>query len=340
MEKLGKREIVTGCISLLFVVIYALAMMLTKGYKLNPDKVNKLDDGWNYLSSILIKNTKGYSTYYDTEKNNVYVLTANKSITDDMRGRTLAFHTNDSYVDVYISGDRVDVTSFDSDALTESKIIYHFGKKPLFGDSPGTYTHFVYIPEDAEGVLTVRVETAYKNKFLKSYDFYIGSEKELVHAFINSDLLMLIIGCVLFISGVCIIIYCVVNKTKEKGNGIFLLSGILLVDLTVNLSCRLFFSGYILNYPIGEYYIKYISLFALSLLAAVIIKRLFTDNKLDVAIYALICLTAVIMLLHFTGFASFTETNGIYLAGMVVLVIIVMIYISRKIKRSDKSELM
>ena len=123
MEKLGKREIVTGCISLLFVVIYALAMMLTKGYKLNPDKVNKLDDGWNYLSSILIKNTKGYSTYYDTEKNNVYVLTANKSITDDMRGRTLAFHTNDSYVDVYISGDRVDVTSFDSDALTESKII-------------------------------------------------------------------------------------------------------------------------------------------------------------------------------------------------------------------------
>ncbi|MBP1568089.1 MAG: hypothetical protein J6U36_05550, partial [Oscillospiraceae bacterium] len=64
-----------------------------------------------------------------------YVLEMYHDLEENMLGKVISVRTNDSYLDAYlISGD-------------EKTKLYHFGEKLRFTESPGTYTHFITMPE-------------------------------------------------------------------------------------------------------------------------------------------------------------------------------------------------
>ena len=79
----------------------------------------------------------------------------------------------------------MDAFYISADGQTEN--LYHFGEQLRFGESPGACTHFIKLPDTGSSHIMMRIETAYKNKFLKDYDVAIGSKNELIYGYLRSE---------------------------------------------------------------------------------------------------------------------------------------------------------
>ena len=178
-------------LSILAAFIFLIIVgIMTEGKPITPDKLKYLS-GWTALDTSAEKE----HSYFPADKQS-YILTMTHDLTEEMSGKVISFRTNDSYVDVYL--------------LTQNgkskEELYHFGEQLSFGDSPGTYTHFIDIPHNASGQVMIRIETVYKNKFLMEYDVAIGSKNELIYGYLQSEafsvipnILLIIFGLILFI---------------------------------------------------------------------------------------------------------------------------------------------
>ncbi|MBQ8912583.1 MAG: hypothetical protein IJ054_00875 [Lachnospiraceae bacterium] len=343
MNDKKKSLLITICVSVLMLVSLVLSAVAKKAEENDKTGTFRFDDNWNYLISIKIKNSNSVSTYYDNNKNNVYILAATHNITDDMRGKTLSFKTNNAYVDVYISesisasDENTGIFSKDNSFnLTER--VYHFGKKPHFGDSPGSCMHFIDIPDDAKGSITIRIETSYKNSFLKNYNFYLGSEKEILSKYLSIEKYSIISGGLLFCFGIILLVYFIINKTKKTADKKTYYLGLLSIVLTVYSACPLLFTQYIIKTPIGHYYLKYLTGFILPFLILGYVGTIVKIINFRIERYVLVAMIIVLSLLHFTQIAAYTRTISIYFAGLVILVIVIMIRIARMIKKLNESE--
>ncbi|MBQ9278222.1 MAG: hypothetical protein IJ224_06265 [Lachnospiraceae bacterium] len=334
---------ITICVGVLILITLVLSAVAKRMEEADKTGTFRFDDNWNYLISIKIKNSNSISTYYDNNKNNVYILAATHNITDDMRGKTLSFKTNDAYVDVYISesinisDENTGIFSKDN-AYNSSERIYHFGKKPHFGDSPGNYTHFIEIPNDAKGSITIRIETSYKNSFLKNYNFYLGTKNELLRKYLSIEKYFIISGCLLFCFGIILLVYFIVNKSKKTVRKKIYYLGLLSIVVPVYSACPLLFTQFVIKNPIGHYYIKYLACFILPFLVLGYVDTIVKMINIRVERYILVAMITVLTLLHFTQVAAYTRTMSVYFAGLIILIIVIMIRIARMIKKLNEPE--
>ena len=155
-----KAAVIT--MAFLFTVILVISGVIVKGVPNAADSL-KYMVGWETHEA-----EKTADSYYDNNTVS-YVLEMSHDLENNMLGKVISFRTNDSYLDAYFVNE-------------EGKTrLYHFGEKTRFTESPGTYTHFIPLPDSGEGQILIRIETAYANKFLKSYDVALGSRNELIY---------------------------------------------------------------------------------------------------------------------------------------------------------------
>ena len=181
------RNTVVILMAVLFTVILVITKVAVKGVPNSADSL-KYMLGWTSQAA-----QKDSDSYYSDDTVS-YVLKMYHDLDENMFGKVISFRTNDSYLDAYfISGD-------------EKTKIYHFGEKLRFTESPGTYTHFIPLPDSGEGQILIRIETAYANKFLKSYDVALGSRNELIYGYLREELISFIPNVALIIFGLLLII--------------------------------------------------------------------------------------------------------------------------------------
>ena len=320
-----------GMLMLLILVFFAITAK-------RKNSENLYNENWNSITAIQLKNTGTIPTYYDNDKNNVYIMSISHNITDEMCGKTLAFKTDDAYVDVYISekinsaDEKTSVFSKDNEYNSIDRV-YHFGKKLIFTDSPGSRIHFINIPDEAAGSVTIRIETGYKNDIIKEDGFYVGSNKEVKQALLNNEKPVAVLACLLFMIGIIVTVFAVSFGIKKLDTNNIEYLGALALSFSLYFICRCSFGQFIIGSPMLRYYVRYLALFAFWIITAGFIQKSLVWIKLNFAFYVTAGFTALILLLHFLRISSFSKTSGIYTGGITVIAVVTMVYIARTIKK-------
>ncbi|MBO6114959.1 MAG: hypothetical protein J6P57_07875 [Lachnospiraceae bacterium] len=335
MNNKKNRLIIGICAGLLILITFIASLITKKTDVSDKTGMDEINDNWNYIISIKIKNSNSIATYYDNSKSNVYILAATHNITEDMRGKTLSFKTEDSYVDVYISeninasDENTDIFSKDNSYNLTDRV-YHFGKKPIVGDSPGSSVHFIEIPEDAKGSITIRIETSYKNSFLKNYTFGLGAKKDLIHKYISSEIYTIVSGCVLFIFGLIVLAFFAAGRLKNKNVSGYCFIGILSVVTSLYFLTSLSVSTYMIKNPVGQYYIRDIAVLILPILILGYLDKFVKMFKVER--YIIVALIVALTLLHLLGIATYLRTVKMYVACIMLIMIVVMVRGVKKLK--------
>ena len=298
---------------LLFFTILILSGILTNGTPNTPDTLQYLN-GWETITA-----DKANDAYFSEDKQS-YILEMTHELSDPMRGKVISFRTNDSYVDAFhLSEDG------------QSEKIYHFGEQLRFGDSPGTYTHFIEVP-DSGGRILIRIETAYQNKFLTEYDVAIGAKNELIYGYLRNETFSIVPNALLIILGILLIcIYLVSLGMHTPIPEALSLSAVTIV-FTVYANCPLFANQCIFQNAIVQYYLNYFSLYLLPLLAILYFEDIVPDLSMKWSFYGFLALAAALTAVHFTGVASYTRTIKIYIVSIGIFAVVAVILIARRFK--------
>ena len=332
-KKLNIRMFTTSILVVLMTIVFIGIILTTHRKIIDVTKLELIPMGWFYASEEMT-----HSKYLKNEDKKVYILSASHEITDEMRGRTLSFRTDDSFVDVYLAEQPLDVLHSDL-GIYESDRIYHFGDIPHFGDSPGTYTHFVFIPDHTAGIITVRVETPYKNKFLNNYDFYIGSQNELLYGFLERDSFVFLSGLLILVFGFVLLFIYGISWAEGTRNKQLYYLGLLSLVFACYTNCPLFVNHFVVQNPEVQYYLNYFSLFLLPLLAIAYFINVVKGLRLYVEYFCFVALILTLSVLHFTNVADYTRTIKVFIISLGVFAVSLIVQITiniRNVRRSDR----
>lgn len=302
MKWLSKKSLLI-CLTLLMLVVVVVSMIVTTGMPVREDAVNMVLDDWTTEQVI----DPPDEPYYSGEKT-VYQLVMSHKITSEMRGKVISFRTNDSYVDAYLT----DVTGTPEDDAVH---IYHFGERLKICDSPGTYTHFIRLPESAAGQVTICVETVYANKFMPSYEVAIGTQNELLFNYLRQNLLSGISNVAMLLAGVLLLVIYTVGRAKHVSAPETLSLGCLSIVFAVNLNCPLFL---------------------LPLLAMFYFEDIVPDLRIKWPFYSFLVLECVLSVLHFTGIASYTRTVKVFSAALGIVAVMFIVMIAKRYRQMEK----
>ena len=337
MSDKKKKIMIVGIASILMLLLCVTIVIYVNNISKKEVPLKKLQDNWNCITSIQLKNSESYSTYYDNAKNNVYVLSASHNITDDMRGNALTFSTYAAYVDVYISekinasDESTDIFSSDN-KYNSTERIYHFGKEGRLDVTSGKYIHIIDIPENAKGSVTVRIETSYKNDFVNKGDIYIGSRNSIVYNFLQKELVRVFAFNLILFAGIVLLVFYFMGSKEENDKRYYLYSGLLFVMTVIHFSSKLFFSQYIIKNPIILYYSKYFTMLILPILIIALVKDIFKSFRLKAEFYIVGGIAIILTALHFLGFVLFTGSAGIYGGCLLLILVEVLIRAGKKLK--------
>ena len=280
-----------------------------------PDTLQYLK-GWENNAA-----DKAEDSYYSQDKQS-YILEMSHELSNDMYGKVISFRTNDSYVDAFF---------LSSDGQTEK--LYHFGEQPHFGKSPGTYTHFIEMPDSGSGRILIRIETAYKNKFLTEYAVAIGSKNELIYGYLRSEAASVIPNILLIIFGLLLFIIYIVSIGMHRPVPEAMSLSILTIIFTIYANCPLFTNQLIFQNAITQYYLNYFALYLSPLLAILYFEDIVPELNMKWLFYGLFALSAALTVLHFTGIADYTGTIKIYIASLALFALISFVMIAAKFKK-------
>ena len=253
---------------------------------------------------------------YQTLKEDQTVI-ASHTITEEMAGKTVAFHTFDSYVDAEI----------------DSQILYHFGEKPLIGNSPGSYYHFIEIPEDTLGEeLSIRIQTVYPHKYADTYQFFVGNTWDLVISFLKKEMLNMITNLFILIFGVIMCSLYIVQRRMDLHGEKNLYFGLMSIVFVLWSNGALFVEQLLFRNAVMQYYLNYFSLFLLLMIVILYIESI--DDKIQCKFEFVMAAAAVVICvaLHFLGIRDFTETVRLFsiLIGIDTVILIIHIIIQQK----------
>ena len=306
MKWLSKKSLLI-CLTLLMLVVVVVSMIVTTGMPVREDAVNMVLDDWTTEQVI----DPPDEPYYSGEKT-VYQLVMSHKVTSEMRGKVISFRTNDSYVDAYLT----DVTGTPEDDAVH---IYHFGERLKICDSPGTYTHFIRLPESAAGQVTICVETVYANKFMPSYEVAIGTQNELLFNYLRQNLLSGIFNAAMLLAGVLLLVIYTVGRAKH-----------------VSAPETLFLNQFLYQNAVVQYYVNYFSLFLLPLLAMFYFEDIVPDLRIKWPFYSFLVLECVLSVLHFTGIASYTRTVKVFSAALGIVAVMFIVMIAKRYRQMEK----
>ena len=323
MKWLSKKSLLI-CLTLLMLVVVVVSMVVTTGMPVREDAVNMVLDDWTTEQII----DPPDEPYYSGEKT-VYQLVMSHKVTSEMRGKVISFRTNDSYVDAYLT----DVAGTPEDDAVH---IYHFGESLRICDSPGTYTHFIRLPESAVGQVTICVETVYANKFMPSYEVAIGTQNELLFNYLRQNLLSGISNAAMLLAGVLLVVIYTVGRAKHVSAPETLSLGCLSIVFAVNLNCPLFLNQFLYQNAVVQYYVNYFSLFLLPLLAMFYFEDIVPDLRIKWSFYSFLVLECVLSVLHFTGIASYTRTIKVFIAALGIVAVMFIVMIAKRYRQMEK----
>lgn len=298
-------------------VFLVITGIMTEGKPNTPDKLQYLT-GWTARDT----SADPEHTYFPPDKQS-YILTMTHDLTADMRGRVISFRTNDSYVDAFL---------FAADGQPE-ETLYHFGEQLRFGDSPGTYTHFIEMPDSAGGQVMIRIETAYKNKFLMEYDVAVGSKNELIYGYLRSEAGSVIPNILLIIFGLLLFIIYIVSMGMRRPIPEALSLSLLTIIFTIYANCPLFANQYLFQNAVTQYYLNYFTLYLSPLLAILYFEDIVPELNMKWLFCGLCTLSAGLTVLHFTGIAAYTRTIKIYIAALGLFALVSSVMIAAKFKK-------
>ncbi|MBR2284278.1 MAG: GGDEF domain-containing protein [Ruminococcus sp.] len=303
---------------IVMTAVLAAVQVLVKGKPVESEPMSYLRGSWLASSDT----TQDGNEYFSSGKT-IYTLTMSRTITEAMEGNVISFRVNDSYVDAYLSDDR------DIDGAEK---IYHFGEKLRIGDSPGTYTHFISIPETDMKYIVITISTVYKNKFLTYYDTAIGSENELIHNLLSEELAPALKNAAMMLFGILLIVIYLVSRAKRIPVTEALSLGSLSIFFAIYSNCPLFVNQYIIQNAVTQYYLNYFALYLLPLAAIIYFEDIVPGLNMKWLFWGFIALEIALCVLHITGVASFTRTIKIFSGSLGVFAVISIIMIARRYK--------
>ena len=308
------RNTAVVLMAVLFTVILVITKVAVKGVPNSADSL-KYMLGWTSQAA-----QKDSDSYYSDDTVS-YVLEMYHDLDENMLGKVISFRTNDSYLDAYfISGD-------------EKTKIYHFGEKLRFTESPGTYTHFITMPESGDGQIMIRIETAYENKFLTHYDVAIGSRNELIYGYLCEEMVAFIPNIFLFTFGIMLMLIYLVSVLMHSPMPEALSLGSVAVVFTIYTNCPLFTNQYIFQNPVTQYYLNYFTLYLLPLLAVLYFENIVPKLDMKWVFYIFSVLDVILTVIHFSGIASYTRTIKIFVGSLGVFTVVSVIMIVRKFRK-------
>ena len=297
MKFLEKRYIGLYLFGIMIIVLI-LAFSIDKDVPVGKEyNVKKVDAEWTYERS---------KTEDDNGKN-ILRLVMSCPVSDDINGKVLSFKTYDSYVNAYLS---------DEAGVTSGKNVYHFGEKPFFGDSPGTYTHFIHLPRDEGKYLNIVVDTVYNHKYMPSYQVYSAEENELVYFYLKKEFKLSLMNIIMVAFGILLMVIHLVGSFKKIDTPETFSLGSLSLLFAVYLTCPLFFHQFICCNPVAQYYMIYFSLYMLPLAAMLYFEDIVPTLNMKWMFYGFVALELGLSALHFTGIASYTRTVVVFTAAV------------------------
>jgi diguanylate cyclase (GGDEF)-like protein len=316
MKFLEKRYIGLYLFSIMIIVLI-LAFSIDKDVPVGKDfNVKKVDADWTYERS-------------KTEGDNgetILRLVMSRPVSKEINGKVLSFKTYDSYVNAYLS---------DEAGVISGKNVYHFGEKPIFGDSPGTYTHFIHLPRDEGKYLNIVVDTVYKHKYMPSYQVLAAEENELVYYYLKKEFKLTLMNIIMAVFGLLLMVIHVVGSFKKIDAPEAFSLGSLSLLFAVYSSCPLFFQQFICCNPVAQYYMIYFSLFMLPLAAIQYFEDIVPTLNLKWLFYGFVALEIGLSVVHFAEIASYTKTVVIFTAAIGAFAIISTFLIIQRFRLID-----
>ncbi|MBE6869567.1 MAG: diguanylate cyclase [Ruminococcus albus] len=298
MKFLEKRYIGLYLFSIMIIVLI-LAFSIDKDVPVGKDfNVKKVDADWTYERA----------KHEDEDGNSTLRLVMRRPVSEDLNGKVLSFKTYDSYVDAYLSNEP---------GGTSVMNVYHFGEKPIFGESPGTYTHFIHLPPDSGGkYLNIVVDTVYNHKYMPSYQVYSAEENELVYFYLKKEFKLSLMNIIMVVFGILLMVIHLVGSFKKIDTPETFSLGSLSLVFAVYLTCPLFFHQFICCNPVAQYYMIYFSLYILPLAAMLYFEDIVPTLNMKWMFYGFVALELGLSALHFTGIASYTRTVVVFTAAV------------------------
>lgn len=235
-----------------------------------------------------------------------------REITNDIKGKTISFKTKDSFVYVYVN----------------DELLYSFDKTLNIGKSPGSCRHFVEIPANVEGTLTIKINTVYKNSYMEKYSFIVGEKSDIMFNLLYNELFSIIINTIINIISITMIMN---NFISKKNNKSLLYLGLLTIFFTVWTNSDSFVIQLIFKNPIFNYYLTYFSFFYSYLM--LVTYFISCGLKLEKEYLILVLSTLVAITFHFSNIIDFTESMKY--VSIIMLFVLLSMFI--KLVKSFKS---
>ena len=314
--KLLEKRYIGLYLFIIMVVVLILAFKLNDSVPVGSGKVDHYDTDWTYE----------HYEYEGEDGRTILRLIMSHEITDDVRGKSLSFRTYDSFVDADISDTAGDLSG---------EAIYHFGEKPVFGCSPGTYTHFIYIPENGGKYINITVDTVFRSEYMPSYRIRIGAENELIYSYLKDEFELYTINVIMGIFGVLLLVIHVICTFKKIEAPEAFSLGSLSILFALYVNCPLFFNQYIFGNPVMQYYMNYFMIFMVPLAAMLYFEDIVPTLKLGWLFFTFAGLEVILSVLHFTGVATYTETVKVFITSLGVMSFITFAVNVKRLKLID-----
>lgn len=263
----------------LFAILSVILLLVSYS---SPFAISRpqLIEGWQQVTSL--------------EKNKY---TAHHEIDHEMCGRSISFMTDSEFVDAYIG----------------KQNIYHFGKKPLLGGTPGNYQHIIDIPMDSEGkTLTIEVSSVGKEKVSENYQYLFGDSSCIVRYLTQKDMVSLVGSVIMFFfAGVLFVLHVLGRKdVRESSSNVWLgMLGLNFCFWTVSrtIVIQLWFHNSIL-----QYYLTYVLSFLSPLLLINYLKSVFPWVKAALEYLCNLLIILICVVCHFLNIWKLNSSSRIF----------------------------
>ena len=232
-----------------------------------------------------------------------YTYTATRMIDREMCGRSVSFMTHSAYVDVWMEGET----------------LYHFGEAPVFGNSLGTYQHFIDIPMDAEGkILTIDVKYSEKKAICDSYEFLCGDSASIVRFLLSQDAFSLFASVIMILFSMVLFVLHILGR-KDTGEGIpNIWLGLLILDFCLWTNAKSFVSQLLYHNSMLQFYVSFYFFFLLPFFLINYLKAVFPNLKAGLEYLANLLLLIVCVMLHFLNIWDLKYSSRVYAFVMLV----------------------
>jgi len=296
--------IINNLVFAVFILMLVITPFMTKNTEFTLSTPVEYNNNWSITENI-----------------DELTFTAEHATEYSMAGKAISFFTSGCYVDAYLDG----------------RTIYHFGEKPRFGTSPGTYQHFINIPSTVnnKGTLSIRVTASDPTKYRPQLNVIMGSSTDIAMYYLDQNNLMYLNSIFIMVFGLVLIMLFFIGLSSGK-NAANLYLGLLMIDFSAWLSSKSFVAELILQDSLQQYYSSYFFSFLLPILLVNYIRLAVPDIKCTLEYSAIVTVVTGCLLLHFTNIVSLSISSRYYafvMSATSLTLTLKMVFIELKTKK-------